>query len=131
MFYTRFVEGGRGLLCIGCEIVHAREIKETKAALDHDRFSAIAYSIIDLQEATDFHVTPGDLREIARIDLELSERAPNAFVAVVAPKDPHFGLARMWEVYVQATGWTTEVFRSPQEARKWIVANCDGETRSN
>jgi hypothetical protein len=41
-------------------------------------------------------------------------------VAFVAPSDLYFGLARMWLVYAEETGWEIAVFRSRTESEHWI-----------
>jgi hypothetical protein len=121
MFYTTFTEEDTCLLCVGVGTVNASEILEAKAALDLNRLKEILFAIVDLQEATDLRLTVSDL---AIVDQALSKVAPNACVAVVAPRDLHFGLARMWEIFVQATKWNTHVFRTSAEACSWARRIC-------
>jgi hypothetical protein len=45
-------------------------------------------------------------------------RAPA--VAIVAPSDLAFGIARMWEAFAEVTRWNTHVFRSRAEADPWL-----------
>jgi len=48
------------------------------------------------------------------------EAHPRAAVAIVAPKDEVFGMARMWEMMVVFTEWKIQVFRSREEADLWL-----------
>ena len=112
------------LLCVGSGTVKASEIVEAKAALDLNRLKAVLFAIVDFQETQRLDLTVNEIRDLARIDETLSKTAPSPCVAIVAPKDLHFGLARMWEIFVQTSGWKTGVFRTFQEACSWARHNC-------
>ena len=66
-------------------------------------------------------MTPGEIRQNGSPGCTPARWVRDASVAIVAPKDSLFGMARMWEVYVEATGWRTKVFRSSEEALPWVV----------
>jgi hypothetical protein len=40
--------------------------------------------------------------------------------AGVARRDLDFGLARMWQAFVDGNGWETMIFRSQLDAARWI-----------
>jgi hypothetical protein len=48
---------------------------------------------------------------------------PNMLVAIAAPRDYAFGMARMWQAFVEDTGWNTAVFRSRAAASDWLREN--------
>ena len=48
-------------------------------------------------------------------------RLPALAVAAVAPEAITYGVARMWEAQIQATGWQTTVVRSRAEALGWLA----------
>ena len=124
MFYATLTEDDTCLLCVGSGTVEASEIFEAKAALDLNRLKAVLFAIVDFQETQELNLTVNEIRDLARMDQTLSRSAPNACVAIVAPKDSHFGLARMWEIFVETSGWKTGVFRTFQEACCWARYNC-------
>ena len=124
MFYATLTEDDTCLLCVGSGTVKASEIFEAKATLDLNRLKAVLFAIVDFQETQELDLTMNEIRDLARVEETLSQSAPNTCVAIVAPKDPHFGLARMWEIFVETSGWKTGVFRTFKEACCWARHNC-------
>ena len=124
MFQTMFVEGDAGILFVASGIVTADEIRSAKLQLlsQADRVQRIRFALVDFRNASDLIVDTEGLRRIVDVDRQLATLLPGACVAVVAPKDHMFGLARMWEVSVEATGWKTWVFRSAADACGWLRA---------
>jgi len=47
-------------------------------------------------------------------------QAVGRIVALYAKDDFPFALARMWQVFVDQTGWATRVFRDRSEATAWV-----------
>jgi hypothetical protein len=125
LFSTKFVEQGRGLFFVGCGAVTCCEIYRAKIALAErrDLLRGVVFANVDFHETTELNVSPGDIRQLAHLDAHLARTIPNAIVAIVAPKDSIFGMARMWEVFAESTGWRTGVFRSSDEACAWVVQN--------
>ena len=123
MFSTRFVEQGRGVFFVGSGTVTWSEVHAAKSALigRQDLLPRITFVIVDLKDATELNMTPGEIRQLAHLDACFAHLIPDAVVAIVAPSDAVFGLARMWEVFVETSGWRTSVFRSSEEACAWVV----------
>jgi hypothetical protein len=118
---TEFVEMGRGLLIRCSGAVNGSEFIECKESLKNDREArGIAFALIDLEEVKQLRMTAEEVRRLARIDHDLAKNAPDVVVAVAAPSDHVFGIARMWESSAEATGWRTGVFRSRSEAEAWL-----------
>ena len=42
-------------------------------------------------------------------------------VAIIAPQDAPFGMARMWEAFAHDTGWQTQVFHDRPAADLWLA----------
>ena len=124
MFYAMFTEDDTCLLCVGSGTVKASEIFEAKAALDLNRLKAVLFAIVDFQETQRLDLTVNEIRDLARIDETPTKTTQNPCVAIVAPRDLHFGLARMWEIFVETSGWKTGVFRTFQDACSWARHNC-------
>lgn len=66
-------------------------------------------------------ISTAELRVVAEQDKRIAALAPpGILIAIVAPHDHGFGLARMWEVFVEGTGWETMSFRSRSDAEVWL-----------
>jgi hypothetical protein len=76
--------------------------------------------LVDGSEATVAGVTGADVRAIANADVRVSGQIPNLAVAVLARKSITYGLARMWQAYVEHSGWATAVFRDRTAAVTWL-----------
>jgi len=74
-----------------------------------------------------------DLSELSNIEVEIiagkfvayNEHLKNSKIALVMCKDVSYGIGRMWEAYLslhQAV-FKTQIFRSFEDARKWIEEN--------
>ena len=70
----------------------------------------------DLSEGAD--VSAEELRELGKIGKQLFSTPSR--VAVVAPQDVTFGLARAHEVYRAQDQYVTRTFRTEQEAIAWL-----------
>jgi len=123
-FSTEFVDNHQGLLFVGSGVVTADEILDAKGALldQETRLRRIRHAMVLLADVTDLRVTTDEIRQLARIDERLAKVTSNVVVAVVAANDLTFGLARMWEVLADSTGWKTAVFRTRSEAETWLRA---------
>ncbi|HET9040963.1 MAG TPA: hypothetical protein VFN40_12365 [Gemmatimonadales bacterium] len=119
-----FVEDGRGLVFSGSGVLTGQEILEAKEALAADEvpLRTVKFALVLLEDVTAVDVTIGDLRAAAIVDRRLAQMMPNAAVAIVAPRDHDFGIARMWEAIADVPEWTTYVFRSREEADAWLRA---------
>ena len=87
-----------------------------------DRFAPTMNLIVDLSRA--------DSSERSRVALEsfalmaknrLQENKTKPMVAVIAPKDVSFGLARMYELLAALVPWKFLVFRTAGEALTWLA----------
>jgi hypothetical protein len=113
---------GHGYLITGKGALTGPDILTLKAGVDADPTAPrdLAYWLVDLTGVTELQLSGQDFRDIVTIDRRLARRMPAAAVAVVAPKDVAFGLARMWEILADDIGWPTGVFRDVREAEAWI-----------
>jgi hypothetical protein len=66
-------------------------------------------------------MTGSELSDLADYALTLSRlQAVQRVVALQAKDDLPFGIARMWQVYIDQTGWEVEVFRQRKKAVEWL-----------
>ena len=80
------------------------------------------FQIADFLAATNVDLSSEDLRRIAGQDSQATENLEFVVIAVVAPRDLIFGLARMWEVFADTPGVTTAIFRDLATAQDWIMS---------
>jgi hypothetical protein len=127
---TEFVDAGRGVIHIGSGTVTGSDIvdgakRSLQAAQDG---MPLRYALTDTSAITTFSISADDIRNIARINMDLSRILRIFSVAIIAPSDHAFGMARMWQAHAHATEWETAVFRDAGEARRWLAASVgDGD----
>jgi hypothetical protein len=112
------LQNGTGLLLICRGNITGKEKIEIMERLlaSPEQASRLRYLVID---QTDAHLdlSTQDLRILAGQGRRLAELAPaGVVVAIIAPRAVDYGMARMWQVLVEETGWETTVFRSFDEA---------------
>jgi len=79
------------------------------------------YGLVDLSGVRSMDIGYLDVsRIVAQNSTIASIAVPGVLIAVAAPGDHGFGLARMWEALVERVGWETMTFRSLAEAEDWI-----------
>ena len=94
---------------------------------ESDRLKGLHYGLIDLTDVTELRATRDDVLEFVQVDMQIALSVPRALaVAIVAPSDLAFGIARMWEAFAEVTRWNTHVFRSRAEADPWLRPWAEG-----
>ena len=131
-YTTTFIDGGRGVLHVARGIVVSEEILGGAREIQRDEARArqLKYGITDLTDVEELRVTTQDMRRIAEGSKRTALLVPHGFVAIVAPRDHLFGMARMWEALVDEAEWETSVFRTRNEADAWIQTRLAGTTTS-
>lgn len=121
-YTTEFIDDGTGVLHVGSGIVSSGEIVAGSHEVQSDEARArrLTHGLVDLTDVTELHVTAADMRIIAQASKRTAKFMPRGAVAIVAPRDYIFGMARMWESLVDEDGWTTRVFRDRAEAEAWL-----------
>ena len=78
--------------------------------------------MIDLREVERAEVTRQVLQSVAAIDRTLAEKFRGNRTAIVAVRDAHYGLARMYAHLMEAAGAPTQVrvFRDVDRATSWL-----------
>jgi len=81
----------------------------------------VRYGIVDETATDDIHMAESEMLTIAVQDKKIANLVPSgAIVAVIAERDFAFGLARLWESFIEHTGWETMTFRARWKAEHWI-----------
>jgi hypothetical protein len=121
-YSTEVIDGGRGILHVGRGIVSGEELlASANGILEMVKGgSSPSYALADLSEVADLCVSTEEIKRNAEINIQISKYIRNGKVAIVAPRDNIYGIARMWQAYSEETSWITRVFRSKSEAIEWI-----------
>lgn len=116
------VENGRGFRLTGTGVLTGPELIAIKLGLEANPVTtpALAFWLVDLSRVTELQMSSQEVQSLVEIDRRLARLMPSAVVAVVAPADAVFGMARMWEIMAEGIGWPTGVFRDPGEADAWV-----------
>ena len=78
------------------------------------------YQLVDLSDVKDLNITSDDVQVTAYNDINYFEKLEKIFVAVFAPNNLSFGMARMWKSYSESPYLETYVFRDIDTAKNWI-----------
>jgi hypothetical protein len=94
-----------------------------KAMVESDLFATTRNLLIDLRDTDSSPRTGRALREFADfVTSKYADAGTRPKVAVIAPKDLSFGLARMYEAFAGSIPWDFVVFRSVDTALAWLRA---------
>jgi hypothetical protein len=76
----------------------------------------------DLSQANASRMSSDDIRQIAqRNKSRVKKTGVGNQVAFVAPRDIEYGLSRMYEMFSDETPVENRVFRTIEEARRWLA----------
>jgi len=98
-----FIEANNQILTFGSEIKQLR------------------YGLIDATVIDDIAISESDMMTIAAQDEKIASLVPDgAIVAVIAKSSFAFGISRLWESFIEHTGWETMSFRDRLMAESWV-----------
>ena len=111
-----------GVLIKGEGVVTGSEIKEANDKIydSRENIMKIKYQLCDFLEVSEFLVTHEDIVFHSEQDYKAANINPHMIIAIVASSDLIFGLSRMWEAYSYRSPFQSMVFRSIEDAEKWI-----------
>jgi hypothetical protein len=123
MPYTAsYVDDGRGVQKKGTGVVTGLEIftSALQETANKNRPRTVRYALVDFSEATDLKITPEDIRRIVELNRMLASKTPGELVAIVAPAELPYAMARLWHTLSDDIGWTRNVFRTRADAVHWL-----------
>jgi len=132
-YSTEVIDGGKGILHVGRDTVSGEDLLISANHVLNMVKEGLSptYALADLSEVVELSISAEEIMLNASINTEISKYVPRVIVAIVAPQDHVYGIARMWEAYAEETGWATRVFRNKSEALEWINDTHIGEHRKN
>ncbi len=88
---------------------------------ESDTFKPPMNLLVDLRETSSSSRNPEAILSFAElVETKLADITARTKVAVVAPKDLSFGLARMYEIFSDSVNWSFVVFRAMDAAVAWL-----------
>ena len=115
---------GAGVVYIGTGVVSGNDILRANEITyqSAEDLRKTRFYLDDWSEATSTSVTIPELRLAVEQDRAAAQINPDIVVANVGDADVFFGMARMWEAFVDELPWQTFTTRSLTEAKEWIKA---------
>ena len=116
---------GQGVAHIAHGIVTGAEnYAATQALLRQKNIGEYLFGVADFTLAESVKFSTAELRGFAAADSEVAKLTrPGWLVALVAPQDVVYGVARMWQVFAEEVGWESKVCRSRNDAQAWVIRN--------
>ena len=107
-------------------------LQVARAVAEDPRIGPDSREILDLREVERADVTRDGIRAAAEVDLGHPGKFVGSRTAIVATRDAHYGLARMYASLTVAMGAPTRVrvFRTVEEAKAWLQAPPSGSPPS-
>lgn len=108
------------------ELVFAGEVTNSELVETLDRyllepFSTFPLGLFDLSGVTDMKVSADTVRAVARRAAQhVDSRLEEGKLAIVAPRDLLFGMARMYGILRDDSPVEVRVFRERDEAESWL-----------
>ena len=91
---------------------------------DPEKIKKFKFIISDYTEVSETNISDIDIKKLSRICKEASLVNQNISVVAILPTDLLFGLARMWQAYIEMDGipWKHKVVRSREEAESFLIS---------
>ena len=111
-----------GIFLKGTGIVTGSDIMNINYELyaTEDKIVNISYQLCDLTNIEDYSITTEEIKTIAKQDIKASALNQKMIIAVVGKQDVIYGLLRMWQTFSSNASIRSKVFRSVEDAKKWI-----------
>jgi len=120
---VEYLDGRRGVFSeasgrlTGSELLTAMDGVNSAALAE----TPILYTFFDFNGVTSVDISTAQVRAAADIAIRGSRhQSVSRVVAIYAKNDLAYALARVWQVFVNETGWETHVFRERSEAIAWV-----------
>ena len=86
-----------------------------------EEIKQLRYGLIDETSIDDINISESEMKTIAGQNEKMARLVPDgAVVAVIAKSAFAFGLSRLWESFIEHTGWETMTFMDRSMAETWI-----------
>ncbi|MEE8295684.1 MAG: hypothetical protein V3R64_08225 [Sphingomonadales bacterium] len=107
-------------------IVTSKETSVTDAAIynnpDHP-LSRVPVIIADFSKVDAIDISYEQLRSAGIADREILKNNPGLVFAVIAERDQAFGMARVWQAFLDDLAPHSRIFRTLDEAQTWLKSH--------
>jgi hypothetical protein len=120
----RIMHDGLGIMYVCYGNVSGVDFIEANKQLlsSKDQLKKVIYGLVDETAIENLQISESEMLTIAAQNKKMSAVVPGrAIVAVIAKDDPSYQLARVWEGFIEHTGWETTIFRTRWKAERWIT----------
>ncbi len=120
----RIMHNGIGIMYICHGQVYGNDFIEANKQLlsCKSRLKHVVYGLVDETAIENLQISESEMLTIAAQNKKMSAIVPaRAVVAVIANDDLAVELARVWEGFIEHTGWETMIFRTRWKAERWII----------
>ena len=123
----RYIDGGKGVILTGEGVVTGTDLlAANKEIYSRDLVAEpYHYGLFDADGLTGITASTEEMRALAAASIAVARRMPRFVIAIYAKDSLTFGLARMWEAFVEQSGWITHVFRERPRAVAWVKAEVE------
>jgi hypothetical protein len=126
-YSTEIIDNGKGIRHVGNGTVSGQDLMSSASTVLKMIQAGLKpeYALTDLSAVTDFSVSAAEIAKNALLNKDIAGLLPAVRIAIVAPNDVVFGMARMWQAHMDDSGWTSQVFRNRKEALVWLKNEID------
>jgi hypothetical protein len=120
----KVLHNGMGILYLCHGTVTGKDFIDTNNRLltFKDRLKHVRYGLIDMTDTDDLKISESELLTITAQDKKIASFVPSrSVVAVIAKDDFALRIARIWESFIEHTGWETMTFSVRWKAESWIM----------
>ena len=97
------------------------DLENFKLDLQNDPdFNPDYKELSDLRPVEQFEITPAGVEKFVSIDTANADINKKHIIAIIAPRDSEYGMARMYQMMTEINNPNIHVFRDFDEARQWL-----------
>lgn len=86
-------------------------------------FGELKYWIIDRTQSIKYNLTTQQTRALANLCIKASSNNTSLTHIIISGTDLEYGVAHMFQVFQEETGWTLLSFRETPSAQQWVTNN--------
>ena len=119
---TNIIDNRKGILHVGSGTMTGEELMlsaSTVLKLVQEGLKP-EFAMTDLTDVKKFTVSAEEISRNAALNSGISRYLPSAKIAIIAPANDIYGMARMWQAHIDSPGWTSHVFRRKEDALAWL-----------
>jgi hypothetical protein len=120
---VKYLDGGQGVFAEASGQLTGNELLTAVSGVNSPGLAEkpVLYTFFDFNGVMGVSISADEVRAAADLAIKGYRYQPvGRVVTIYAKDDLPFALARMWQVFVEQTGWETHVSRDRSEAVTWV-----------